>query len=602
MPEGRRRTVCAPYARAVSDAYYDLGDYHRPVATTSPAAQVWFDRGLVWAYAFNHEEAVACFERALEADPDLWAAHWGIAYAIGPNYNKGWEAFDAVDLTTSLTRARSELDLAREALADATRDGGPADDVGTSLVAALTLRYAALLPDDTDTWQAGHEAYADAMADVAAAYPQDLDVLALAADALVNVTAWALWDPLTGEPAPGSRAREAERLLDAALALPGGDRHPFVLHLHIHLLEMSERPEAALSSADRLRGLVPDAGHLQHMPSHLDVLCGDYHSSITANRRAVEADRVFVERSGPLNFYSLYRAHDLHFIVYSAMFLGRYRDASDAADELSNQLTPELLRIETPPMADWLEAFVPLRTHVLVRFGRWDDLVAQPSPEDRELYCTTTAMVLYGRSVAYAALGDLAAARAARAQFVEAVTRVPDSRYLFNNTSRDILAIAGAMLDGEIAYREGRVQDGFTDLRTAIALDDALPYDEPWGWMQPTRHAYGALLLEQGRVDEAAAVYAADLGLDPSVSRSVHHPGNVWSLHGYHECLERLGRSDEARIIAQQLAVASARADVPVLASCACRLEVFGPVAGASHPHATGFGPDCGCHHGQQRT
>ena len=351
----------------------------------------------------------------------------GIAYAIGPNYNKGWEAFDAVDLTTSLSRARSELDLAREALVDAARGGSPVDDIGTSLVAALTLRYAALLPEDTDTWQAGHEAYADAMAEVAAAYPQDLDVLALAADALVNVTAWALWDPLTGEPAPGSRAREAERLLDAALALPGGDRHPFVLHLHIHLLEMSERPEAALSSADRLRGLVPDAGHLQHMPSHLDVLCGDYHSSIAANRRAVEADRLFVERSGPLNFYSLYRAHDLHFIVYSAMFLGRYRDASDAADELSAQLTPELLRIESPPMADWLEAFVPLRTHVLVRFGRWDDLVAQPLPEDRELYCTTTAMVLYGRGVAYAALGDVAAARTAREELVEAVARVPDS-------------------------------------------------------------------------------------------------------------------------------------------------------------------------------
>ncbi len=337
------------------------------------------------------------------------------------------------------------------------------------------LRYATVSVDDADTWQAGHEAYADAMAEVAAAYPQDLDVLALTADAAVNVTAWALWDPLTGEPAPGSRAREAERLLDAALALPGGDRHPFVLHLHIHLLEMSERPEAALSSADGLRGLVPDAGHLQHMPSHLDVLCGDYHSSIAANRRAVQADRLFVDRSGPLNFYSLYRAHDLHFIVYSAMFLGRYRDATDAADELSAQLTPELLRIESPPMADWLEAFVPLRTHVLVRFGRWDDLVAQPLPEDRALYCTTTAMVLYGRGVAQAALGDVDAAEATREEFARAVTQVPDTRYLFNNTALDILAVAGAMLDGEIAYRRGLVDEGFTHLRRAIALDDALP-------------------------------------------------------------------------------------------------------------------------------
>jgi tetratricopeptide (TPR) repeat protein len=203
-------------------------------------------------------------------------------------------------------------------------------------------------------------------------------------------------------------------------------------------------------------------------------------------------------------------------------------------------------------------------------------------------------MVLYGRGVAYAALGDVAAARTAREELAAAVARVPDSRYLFNNTSRDILAIAEAMLDGEIAYREGQFDEGFTHLRRAIALDDALPYDEPWGWMQPTRHAYGALLLEQGRVEEAAAVYAADLGLDPSVSRSVHHPGNVWSLHGYHECLERLGRHDEAAIIAQQLAVASARADVPVLASCACRLEVFST--------ASGCGPDCDCEHGQPAT
>jgi tetratricopeptide (TPR) repeat protein len=233
---------------------------------------------------------------------------------------------------------------------------------------------------------------------------------------------------------------------------------------------------------------------------------------------------------------------------------------------------------------------------VLVRFGRWTDLVNDELPEDRELYCTTTAMTLYGRGVAQAALGDVAAAAATRDEFMAAVALVPETRYLFNNTALDILAVAGAMLDGEIAYREGRIDEGFEHLRRAIALDDTLPYDEPWGWMQPTRHAYGALLLEQGRVEDAAAVYAADLGLDPAISRSVHHPNNVWSLHGYHECLVRLGRDSEARLVAQQLAVASARADVPVLASCACRLEVF---AGAVGDHARtdgcGCGPDCAC-------
>ena len=192
-------------------------------------------------------------------------------------------------------------------------------------------------------------------------------------------------------------------------------------------------------------------------------------------------------------------------------------------------------------MADWLEAFVPLRIHVLVRFGRWDDLIAEPVPDDVELYCTTAATIHYGRGVAHAANGQLAQARAEREAFAAAYARIPETRYLFNNTSRDILAVAAAMLDGEIAYREGRFDDAFASLRRAIELDDALPYDEPWGWMQPTRHAYGALLLEQGHVEEAAAVYAADLGLDSTLSRPCQHPGNVWSLHGYHECLTRLG-------------------------------------------------------------
>jgi tetratricopeptide (TPR) repeat protein len=291
----------------------------------------------------------------------------------------------------------------------------------------------------------------------------------------------------------------------------------------------------------------------------------------------VQADRRFVGREGPLNFYSLYRAHNLHFIVYSAMFEGNSRAALDAADELAGQLTQELLAIESPPMADWLEAFVPLRTHVLVRFGRWDDLIDQPLPEDLYLYCTTATTIHYGRGLAHAARGQLPQARAERDAFATAYARVPDTRYLFNNTARDVLAIAQEMLDGEITYREGRFDDAFAHLRRAIELDDSLPYDEPWGWMSPTRHAYGALLLEQGRVEQAAQVYAADLGLDPTLARPCQHPGNVWSLHGYHECLLRLGRTDEAAIIGQQLEIAIARADVPILASCACRLEVADP-------------------------
>ncbi|MET0473909.1 MAG: tetratricopeptide repeat protein [Mycobacterium sp.] len=550
-----------------TEPYFDLGSHHRSIETPSAQAQLWFDRGLVWAYAFNHEESIRCFERALALDEGLAIARWGIAYAIGPNYNKAWEAFDAKDLAASLARARAELGLAA---------GGRASAVERGLIDALATRFPTADATDGDALTAGHASYADAMAVLAAAHPDDLDVQALAADALMNVTAWALWDSRTGEPAPGSRVVEAKRILDDALATEAGRRHPGVLHLYLHAMEMSTRPEDALPAADLLRGLVPDAGHLQHMPSHIDVLCGDYRSSIVANDVAVQADRRFVDRAGPFNFYSLYRAHDLHFIVYSAMFLGHYATATRAAAELEAQLTPELLAIESPPMADWLEAFVPLRVHVLIRFGRWDDLIALPLPEDVELYCTTAATIHYGRGVAHAAKGQLELALAEKAAFDAAYAAVPESRYLFNNTSRDILGVAAAMLDGEIAYREGRFDEAFVHLRRAIELDDSLPYDEPWGWMQPTRHAYGALLLEQGRVEDAAAVYAADLGLDPTLSRSCQHPGNVWSLHGYHECLIRLGRDDEAIVIGQQLDIASARADVPILASCACRLDVGG--------------------------
>jgi tetratricopeptide (TPR) repeat protein len=219
---------------------------------------------------------------------------------------------------------------------------------------------------------------------------------------------------------------------------------------------------------------------------------------------------------------------------------------------------------------------VPMKLHALIRFGRWQEIISTPLPADPDLYCVTTAMLHYAKGVAYAATGQIEAADEHRAQFAAAVTRVPDSRTVFNNTCQDILAVASAMLDGELDYRKGRYDAAFGHLRRAVELDDGLPYDEPWAWLQPARHAYGALLLEQDRVVEAEAIYRADLGLDPALPRACQHPGNVWSLHGYHECLVRLGKHEQAGIIGQQLEIASAYADVPITASCYCRLSAAG--------------------------
>ncbi|MCX4767166.1 hypothetical protein OG562_40610 [Streptomyces sp. NBC_01275] len=553
-----------------SEYPYDLGAHGRTVTTSSPQAQRWFDRGLVWSYAFHHEEAVSCFEAAVLADPDCAMAHWGIAYALGPNYNKPWEFFDEKDLARTVARTHAAVELAHEKAAHAT-------PVERALIGALRARYPQERPaPDCTVW---NEPYADAMRAVHELAPDDLDVAALYADALMNLTPWQLWDLRTGEPAEGARTLHAKDVLDRALAAEASAEHPGVLHLYIHLMEMSPTPEAALRVADRLRGLVPDAGHLQHMPSHLDVLCGDYRRVVADNIAATVADEKYLARSGAMNFYTLYRCHNLHFTIYGAMFLGQYRTALEAADRLEAAIPQELLRVPSPPMADWLEAFLAMRFHVLIRFGRWSDILALPLPADPDLYAVTTALLHYARGVALSATGRVAEAEAERALFRTAADRVPETRMLFNNTCQDILAIASAMLDGELEYRTGRHDLAFAALERSIELDDGLPYDEPWGWMQPTRHAYGALLLEQGRVAQAEAVYRADLGLDDTLPRPSQHPGNVWSLHGFHECLVRQGRHAEARIVAQQLKLAAALADVPVRASCFCRLEDAGSAA-----------------------
>lgn len=551
-------------AKVAFDSYYDLGGFHRSISTDDAAAQTWFDRGLIWGYAFNHEEATQCFERAIAHDPKCAMAYWGLAYALGPNYNKPWKLFGRKERLDVVERTQNAVEKAVAHASTAT-------PVERALVGALSRRY----PQDQEPTKTNcsewNRAYADAMAPVFAEFPEDPDVAALYADAMMNLTPWQLWDIKTGEPASGARTLEIKRVLESSMSTEGGHMHAGVLHLYIHLMEMSKEPEIAAPAGDRLRGLIPDAGHLNHMPSHLDILMGLYGKAVVANTDAIRADEIFLAREGPMNFYTLYRSHDYHFRLYAAMFSGQSKIAFDTVNRLEATISDDLLRMESPPMADWLESFLAMRVHAFIRFGKWRDVLALTLPEDQDLYCVTTALTYYAKGMAFAALGEVAEAEQQRLCFQKSIPRVKPSRTLFNNRCVDILHVAESILDGELEYRRGNYEIAFAHLRDSIDRYDSLPFDEPWGWMQPTRHAYGALLLEQGHVEDALSVYSSDLGYDNLLPRTHQHPNNVWSLHGYHECLVRLGRADEAKKIKPALDAALELADVPIRSSCFCR-------------------------------
>ena len=546
--------------------YYDLGAYSRTITTSSAEAQTWFDRGLNWCYGYHHEEAIECWKKALEHDPDCAMAYWGIAYATGPNYNMPWHLYDPKGRAKALAGCCDAMQAALERL-----DGVSAPE--RALIEALKARYPQRDPIDDDMWQ-WNVAFADAMRAVHKARPDDLDCRAVFVEAIMNCTPWQMWDLKSGKPAERAGTVEAMAALDEVFeTTPAAWDHPGLLHLHVHLMEMSPFPHKALRTGDRLREIAPDMGHLIHMPTHIDVLCGNYRDVLLWNQKAIEADNLAVERNGAMNFYTLYRVHNFHFAIYGAMFLGQYEPAMEAAEGLIATVPEDLLRVPSPPMADFLEGYLAHKQHVLVRFGKWQEIIDQDLPEDQELYCVTTTMIHYAKAVAHAALGQITDAEAEREKFREARKTVSDTRRVHNNICQDLFDIGEEMASGEIEYRKGNYDAAFAHLRKSVQLDDDLPYDEPWGWMQPTRHALGALLLEQGRAEEAEAVYRADLGLDPTLSRACQHPDNPWALHGLHECLMRRGEKDEAAIIKQRLELSGARADIPITASCFCRLD-----------------------------
>jgi tetratricopeptide (TPR) repeat protein len=550
--------------------YFDLGTHACSIATSSPQSQTWFDRGLMWMYGFNYEEAIACFKRALDSDQNCAMAHWGIAYALGPSYNKPWAKFSPPERAQDLGRAHNQAALARHCL---TADS-PAAEVG--LVGALRHRYPSPTPAELPVMSEWNLAYANAMRDVYQAHRDHNEVATLFAEAVMNVNPRRFWEPEIDGPGSPVLALEIEEVLRHVFESPEGAYHPGALHLYIHLMEVSADPLRALIIADRLRGLVPDAGHLHHMPTHLDALAGDYASLVTWNTKAVEADRRYFECAGGMNFYTKERIHDLHAQIFGAIMLGQATLALATADEMIEAIDDKLLRTEVPPMADWLEGSVSMKLHVMIRFGMWDEILTMRLPADPALYCVTTAMTHYARGIAYAATGRVVEGERSREEFRKAVAVVSPRREVFRMPCTDLLHVASSMLDGELEYRKENYDEAFGFLREAIELDDAIPVHEPWGQLQPPRHAYGALLLEQGHVDQAAAVYRTDLGLDNAAPIFRRRPNNVWSLHGLHECLVRQGRADEAAVIRRQFEVASCRADVPIRASCACRTDTVG--------------------------
>lgn len=550
---------------------YDLGAHFDSINSNSTQAETLFKRGLIWLYGFDLELAYRCFEQAADLDQDYAMAYWGLAYSSGLYYNKPWTRMQTDELGEKLERcyrysrqAKSKITYAsaREAM----------------LIDALLARYQSPVKVDPAQYDRWNDEYADQMRAVYEAYPENYDICTLFAEALMTRTPWALWNLRTGEPAKGASTLEAIDVLEVALGRNERQQtvpHPGLLHLYIHVMEMSPFPEKALRAADKLRQLVPGSGHLCHMPSHIDVRCGHYYEAIIANDRAIAADRIYVMNEGKMNDQTLSRIHNLHLKIYAAMFLGQFESALSASDELIETTPEALLKIENPAMADWMEGYIAVKAHVFIRFGRWQEIIEHPLPQDPDLYAMTTAVWYYAKAIAHAVRGEIDAALAVQLKFNHAVAKVPESRYLFNNSCQDVLRIAEQMLEGELEYRRENFDAAFDHLNKAVYLDDNLKYDEPWGWMQPARHALGALLLEQNRIDEAKQVYMDDLGISDTLVSTSQHIDNPWSLHGLVECLERQGDVQMAKLYRARLNLATARADMEINASCACRLEHY---------------------------
>jgi tetratricopeptide (TPR) repeat protein len=511
-----------------------MGTVHRRVTTSSPLAQKYFDQGLRFMWAFNHDEATRSFAKAALLDPACAACFWGVSLTVGPNYNLPF-----------LIEERAKV--ASEALAKAMQKSSRASPVEQALISALAKRYPTAAPLDPAAARPVFIAYAEAMKSVALRFPYDLDVQTLYAEALMNINAWKLWTP-DGRPAAGTQ--EIVATLEGVLKRD--PQHPGANHYYIHAMEASPHPERALAAAERAKTLMPAAGHLVHMPAHILQRVGRYEDAAEANRVAAVADQSYEKRTQPPDYYPvMYTAHNYQFLAYSAAMEGRRAETMAATDDSRRAVSDEML--VGMPGADW---YVAETYTARVRFGLWDEVLAMPAPNPK--LPGLTGAYLFARAVALAAKGRVDDAQSALANLQQFASALPADAPAGQNSLKELLAIAVPIAQARIASAKHRNDEALTLLRQAVDREDRIAYDEPKNWFFPARHLLGALLLQTGQAREAEVVYREDLRQSPA---------NGWALFGLSAALKAQGRAGEAARVTQQFESAWTHADVTLTAS-----------------------------------
>jgi tetratricopeptide (TPR) repeat protein len=503
-----------------------LGDLQHPVSTKNPAAQKFFDQGLRLVYAFNHDEAARSFQHAAKLDPTMAMAYWGIAEAVGPNYNdpanepRRKQAYDAIQKALQLSA------------------NAPASE--RAYIEALAQRYS----DDpnADLRQLAVN-YANAMREVTKTYPDDLDAATLFAEAMMNLHPWGLWKA-DGTPEEGTE--EVISVLESVIRRD--PNHMGAVHYYIHAVEASSNPDRALASANRLAVLAPAAGHLVHMPAHIYIRTGYYDAAIKTNEKAAAADRAYIEASGVQGLYPMmYYSHNLHFIAISAGMTGQFSEAKRAAAQLADNVRLHVK--DMPP----LEPFMTMPTAVLIRFHRWHDILQLPAPDPSMKI--ETSFWHFARGMAFAGIGKLSEAQAEHGKLVAIENATPaDALYSMpiNNKTRDILKIADNLLAAKIAMAQGDSASAISTLHEAVAVQDALNYGEPPDWFFPVRESLGAVLLRSANTVEAEKVFREDLQ---------RNPRNPRSLFGLRESLKAQKRDYDAHFVDTQFRAAWKAAD-----------------------------------------